>query len=129
VADSEGMEKGLKKKALCADNRGRQGRQRGENHEDRKYRENSSFYETGPCTSRAICSGSGSGWHDERERTVVMRHDDMDTAVRDAIRAIERYRVLCPTDRAPVARALERARIDLQYLLCAIDVDQQEVEK
>ena len=58
-----------------------------------------------------------------------MRHDDMDTAVRDAIRAIERYRVLCPTDRAPVARALERARIDLQYLLCAIDVDQQEVEK
>ena len=55
-----------------------------------------------------------------------MKSENVEIIIQNAIHAIEQYRILYPTDRIPVARSIERVRIDLQYLLQAIDATQQD---
>ena len=56
----------------------------------------------------------------------IMKSENVEIIIRNTIHAIEQYRILYPTDRIPVARSIERVRIDLQYLLQAIDATQQD---
>ena len=71
----------------------------------------------------------------------IMKSENVEIIIRNAIHAIEQYRILYPTDNVLVARSIERARIDLleqnltriykaqrwlQYLLQAIDATQQD---
>ena len=55
----------------------------------------------------------------------IMKSENVEIIIRNAIHAIEQYRILYPTDNVLVARSIERVRIDLQYLLQAIEVFQQ----